>query len=65
MQVQSLSGKDPLEKEMATHSSILAGIIEWIEEPYTVYTVAESDMTEHAYTPVFEKYVLVSQASTH
>ena len=52
MQVQSLGGKDPLQKEMATHSSILAGIIEWIEEPYTVYTVAESDMIEHALTPV-------------
>ena len=53
MQVQSLSGKDPLEKEMATHSSILAGIIEWIEEPYTVYGVAESNRTEHACRQVF------------
>ena len=31
--VQSLSGEDPLEKEMATHSSILAWRIPWIEEP--------------------------------
>ena len=26
-------GKDPLEKEMATHSSILAWKIQWTEEP--------------------------------
>ena len=32
-QVQSLGGEDPLEKEMATHSSILAWRIPWIEEP--------------------------------
>ena len=30
---QSLSGEDPLEKEMATHSSILAWEILWTEEP--------------------------------
>ena len=33
MQVQSLSQKDPLEEEMATHSSILAWKIPWTEEP--------------------------------
>ena len=33
MQVQSLGWEDPLEKEMATHSSILAGKILWTEEP--------------------------------
>ena len=31
--VQSLGGEDPLEKEMATHSSILAWRIPWTEEP--------------------------------
>ena len=31
--VLSLGGKDPLEKEMATHSSILAWKIPWTEEP--------------------------------
>ena len=30
--VQSLGGEDPLEKEMATHSSILAWKIPWMEE---------------------------------
>ena len=32
-QVRSLGREDPLEKEMATHSSILAGRIPWTEEP--------------------------------
>ena len=32
-QVRSLGREDPLEKEMATHSSILAWRIPWIEEP--------------------------------
>ena len=40
---------DPLEKEMATHSRILAWEIPWTEEPgglHTVYgVVKESDMT--------------------
>ena len=31
--VQSLGRKDLLEKEMATHSSILAWKIPWMEEP--------------------------------
>ena len=31
-QVQSLGQEDPLEKEMATHSSILAWRIPWTEE---------------------------------
>ena len=32
-QVQSLGQEDPLEKETATHSSILAWAIPWTEEP--------------------------------
>ena len=31
--VRSLGGEDPVEKDMATHSSILAWIIPWTEEP--------------------------------
>ena len=33
IQVQSLGWEDPLEKGMATHSSILARRILWTEEP--------------------------------
>ena len=32
-QVQSLGQEDPLEKDMATHSSILAWEIPWTKEP--------------------------------
>ena len=31
--VQSLGREDPLEKEMATHSSLLAWRMPWTEEP--------------------------------
>ena len=43
-QVRSLRWNDPLEKEMATHSSILAWEIPWAEEPgrAAVDGVAES-----------------------
>ena len=33
MEVQSLGWEDTLEKEMATHSSILVSEIPWTEEP--------------------------------
>ena len=33
MQVQSLGQEDPLEKEMAIHTSILVWEIPWTEEP--------------------------------
>ena len=40
---RSLSQEDPLEKEMATHSRILAWEIPWMEEPGgLVYGVAKS-----------------------
>ena len=39
-------GRDPLEEGMATHSSILAWRIPWMEEPLRLYRVTESDMTE-------------------
>ena len=32
-QVRSLGGEDPLEREMATHSSTVAWRIPWTEEP--------------------------------
>ena len=37
--VQFLGQEDPLEKEMATHSSILAWKIPWTEEPGRPHTV--------------------------
>ena len=38
--IQSLSKKDALEKEMATHSSILAWRILWKEEPGRLESMA-------------------------
>ena len=45
--VQFLGWEDPLEKEMATHSSILARRIPWTEEPGGLQFVGsqESDTT--------------------
>ena len=37
--IQSLGQEDPLEKEMATHSSILAWRIPWKEEPGGLYSI--------------------------
>ena len=39
MQVQSLGQEDPLEKEMATHSSILAWEIPWTEDPDRLWSL--------------------------
>ena len=39
MWVVSLSGENPLEEEMVTHSSILAGTILGMEEPGRLHTV--------------------------
>ena len=46
--VRSLGWKDLLEKEMATHSSILAWRIPWTEEPGGLQSMGckESDTTE-------------------
>ena len=38
--VQSLGWEDSLEKEMATHSNILAWKIPWIEEPGGLQSIA-------------------------
>ena len=47
VQVQFLGQEDPVEKEMATHSSILAWRIPWTEEPGRLQSMGpqESDLT--------------------
>ena len=46
-QLQSLGREDPLEKGMATHSSILASRIPWTEEPGGLqFLGSQRDMTE-------------------
>ena len=46
--VQSLGQEDPLEEEMATHSSILAWVIPWTDclEGYSPWGPKESDTAE-------------------
>ena len=51
--VQSVGREDPLEKRIATHSSILAWKIPWTEEPGGLQSMGsqEADTTEYvAYT---------------
>ena len=57
--------EDPLEKGMATHSSILAWRISWTEEPGgpQVHVVTESNMTEqltlsHHYTSLQSLFLI-------
>ena len=60
MWVRSLGWEDPLEKEMAIHSSTIAWKIAWTEEPvgYSPWGCKESDMTDglhfhfHVYTKI-------------
>ena len=53
-QVRSLGWEDPLEKEMATHSSILAWEIPWTEEAGGLHSMGsqESDMMVTKQPPV-------------
>ena len=45
-QAQSLGQRDPLEKEMATHSSILAWRIPWTEEPGGLSSMGLQNQTQ-------------------
>ena len=60
--------EDPLEEEVANHSSILAWVIPWTEEPGGLQSIGlqESDTTEqlsmHPKTRLFDRWV--SQAET-
>ena len=68
VQSQSLDWEDPLEKEIATYSSILAWEIQWTEKPVraTVHGIAESDMTEHACTNTHtQKRIVIFLLSIH
>ena len=51
IEIQFLGWEDPLEEEIATHSSILAWRIAWTEELGRLQSMGhkESDMTEVTY----------------
>ena len=46
MRVQSLGWEDPLEREMTTHSSVLAWIIPWTEEPGGLLSMGSQSQTQ-------------------
>ena len=58
MRVWSLGGEDPLEKEMAAHSSILAWRIPWTEEPGGLQSIgvakSQAWLSTHAHTDTEE-----------
>ena len=45
---QSRGGEGPLEKEMATHSSILAWKIPWVEEPGGLQSVRSQNLVDYS-----------------
>ena len=48
--VQSLAWEDPLEKEMATHSSTLAWKIPWTEEPGRLQPKGQTQLSDFTFT---------------
>ena len=50
MQVRSLGQEDPLEEGMATHSSILAWRIPWLEEPGGLQSIRPQRVGHDTYT---------------
>ena len=50
MQVQSLGQEDPLEEEMANHSSILAWKIPWIEQPGGLQSIGLKELVRMEHT---------------
>ena len=65
--VRSLGPEDPLEKEMTTHSSILAWRIPWMEEPGRLQSTGskESDTTERLHFHFHFGASLVTQMVKH
>ena len=58
-QVQSLGWEDPLEKEMATHSSILAWKISWME-PGRLQSMGSQRVKHDWVTSLHFKHLLIS-----
>ena len=52
-QVHSLGQEDPLQKEMATHSSILAWEIPWMEEPGELQSMGSQTVEYDSMTNTF------------
>ena len=52
MRVRSLGWEDPWEEEVETHSSILAWVIPWTEEPGGLQSMELQRLTKHACTQI-------------
>ena len=59
MQVRSLGWEDPLEKKMATHSSILACRIPWTEEPRRLQCMG-SQRVGHEWSDLARTYTYIT-----
>ena len=56
---ETLGQEDPLEKEMATHSSTLAWKIPWMEEPGRLHGVPKSQTRLSDFTSLHFTYMYV------
>ena len=59
-QVQFLDQEDPLEEEMATHSSILSWKIPWAEEPGGLQSVGLQKSQILLSTQIIDVYIFMS-----
>ena len=64
--VRSLGWEDPLQKEMATHSSTLAWKIPWMEEPGRLQSMGSLSWTRlNDLTFIFHFHALEKEMATH
>ena len=64
MGVWSLGQEDPLEKEMATHASILAWRIPWTEEPGRLQSMGVQRVTHDWATNTFVSFHFTTNMGT-
>ena len=63
--VQSLGWEDPLEKEMATHSSVLAWRIPWMEEPGGLQSMGSQRVGHDWATNTFRRFLQLLEFRRH
>ena len=63
--VRSLGQEDPLEKEMATHSSILAQRIPWTEEPVHGVPKSRTRLSDFTFSLTSPTFHLTHQGQTN
>ena len=66
MWVRSLGGEDPLEEGTATHSSVLAWKIPWMEKPGSLQSVGSQSWARLSdFTFTFHFHALEKEMATH